>query len=61
MKNQHCHRCDQDLHPDRIVWLELHNGRGTFHEPGTVPPENSQGEFPFGAACAQNQLKEDAS
>jgi hypothetical protein len=52
-----CERCGEELHPDREVYLELDQRTRTYAKEGTVPPEHSQGGFPFGAACAQKELQ----
>lgn len=53
------HRCERcrKRHLAEFVWLELDTERGTYHEPGTVPRERSQGLFPFGVQCAVQELK----
>jgi hypothetical protein len=50
-----CERC-RKRHLAEFVWLELDTVNGTYHEPGSVPPERSQGLFPFGAHCAKKEL-----
>jgi hypothetical protein len=52
---QHCERCGKK-HLREAVWLELDAGTGQYHRPGVVPPERSQGGFPFGADCAKQAL-----
>jgi hypothetical protein len=52
-----CTQCDQPLDEAAAVWLELNCNLGTYHASGTVPPEQSQGCFPFGAACARAILR----
>lgn len=49
---QHCERCGKLLDNERIVWLELNQNSGRYHEDGMVPEEESQGSFPFGPDCA---------
>jgi hypothetical protein len=51
-----CARCGK-RHLGAFVWLELNTVTGTYHEPGTVPPEQSQGLFPFGGQCAKQAIK----
>ena len=53
-----CARCGKDLKAGRnAVWLEMATATGEFQAPGTsLPVEQSQGCFPFGAACARNVL-----
>ena len=56
-----CVRCGAKLDEKLIVWLELDNTTGIYHQIGNtlvVLEENSQGAFPFGSACAQRQLRE---
>jgi len=51
---QWCTRCKQRLHnPKTTFWLELSCATNEFHEIGSgkIPPEESQGEFPFGTRC----------
>jgi hypothetical protein len=52
-----CERCLEQLNPKTAVWLELNSYTGTYSEPGSVPEEESQGCFIFGAACAKAVLK----
>jgi len=54
--NQSCTKCEKKLDYEKIVWLELNSHTGVYTLPGMVPEEESQGVFPFGAACAQKQL-----
>ena len=51
----YCERCGVEIKPGREVWLELNSVTGTWHTPedAQVPPEQSQGCFPFGADCAR--------
>lgn len=52
-----CERCGEQLNERRAVWLEKSWRTGLFHaEGGAVPTEESQGGFPFGAACARAVL-----
>lgn len=53
----YCERCGEELNPSRAVWLELNMDTGVYHKEGTVPQEQSQGCFTFGAACARRELK----
>jgi hypothetical protein len=53
---ERCQRCDEELHPDREVWLELDVRHNTYTE-GNVPEEHSQGLFAFGPDCAAAVLK----
>lgn len=52
-----CVLCGRPLDMKKAVYLEMNQNTATFHEPGTVPPEESQGCFEFGAACARKVLK----
>lgn len=58
-ERQRCQRCDEELHPDRIVWLELnsHTGEWTKEAKEWTDGPESQGWFPFGVACAKRRLK----
>lgn len=58
LEPQRCERCNEPLKSSRIVWLELncHTGAWTAQE-GACPPEQSQGWFAFGSACAKRQLE----
>ena len=51
-----CTRCDELLNEARIVWLELNSRTGIYSSGPVEPPEDSQGGFPFGAACARRVL-----
>ena len=48
-----CEQCRKPLDDKKVVWLELNRDTLIYDRPGIVPPELSQGEFPFGAACAR--------
>lgn len=51
-----CHQCGETLR-GRVVWLEMNARTTTYHaNEGEVSPEESQGCFPFGAACARTVL-----
>jgi len=50
-----CERCGKPLDHSRSVWLELSFRSGRYAE--SVPPEESQGFFEFGADCARAILK----
>lgn len=53
-----CERCDEELTPQRAVWLELSMTDGLYYK--TIPQSHeSQGGFAFGQTCAKKQLKED--
>jgi hypothetical protein len=51
--NIYCERCGERLDEKLVVWLELNWSTGTYHTEGMVPPEKSQGGFPFGRNCAR--------
>jgi hypothetical protein len=57
MKTVKCERCGEKLNENKIKWLELSNTDGNYY---TKLPKGhlSQGAFPFGTACATNQIKE---
>lgn len=54
-KQKRCERCGKK-HIGAFVWLELDSVSGTYHRPGVVPPERSQGLFTFGFRCARQVL-----
>lgn len=54
---EHCTRCGEPLDPHASVYLELNTRTGRYQMDGSVPPEESQGGFPFGGACAQSVLR----
>ena len=51
----HCQRCGERLNPARIVWLDLNNQTLRYSRT-EWPAEESQGAFPFGAACARAEV-----
>lgn len=53
----YCTRCGEPLNPDKMVWLELNWETGKYAAVGMVPEDQSQGRFPFGAACARRVMK----
>lgn len=57
MEKQFCTRCNKELNPKNIVWLELSNTDGRYYN--TIPTgHRSQGCFPFGPDCAPKELKQ---
>lgn len=52
-----CLRCGKRLDHNKSTWLELNQFTGLYCEPGTVPENESQGEFEFGPDCAKAILK----
>ncbi len=48
-----CTCCERPLNQKRMVWLELDQRDNTFHARQDIPPEQSQGWFPFGQTCAR--------
>lgn len=56
---QECTKCDRPLDDTKIVWLELNGRTGIYYRSADeeVPARETQGEFPFGEACAQRVLK----
>lgn len=46
-----CERCGEMLYQENTIWLEFNAATNTYHKPGTVPEEQSQGIFPFGRGC----------
>jgi hypothetical protein len=57
MSERYCTKCGKELKAGRVVWLELSWKSGKYAECGEVEPLESQGCFPFGADCAQAELK----
>jgi hypothetical protein len=55
-----CTRCHRPVEQEKAVWLELNTDSGLYEEPGTVPPEDSQGGFAFGPDCAEVVRKDRA-
>lgn len=55
---QTCERCQRELHPDRVVLLELNctNNRWTTTDK-PWPEKESQGCFTFGPGCAAAALE----
>lgn len=54
---QYCQRCGERIKPGREVWLEMNSRTGTYHRTeDEVPASESQGWFPFGAACAKSVI-----
>lgn len=51
-----CTCCGRRL-SGKIAWLELDQRIDRYHDGGDVPPEWSQGWFPFGMTCAKNAEK----
>lgn len=52
---EYCRRCNRELAPGTEVWLELDQRFGVYHDFGGVPEDQSQGEFAFGADCAERE------
>jgi hypothetical protein len=52
-----CRCCERKLR-GKVAWLELDQRTWTYHDRGGVPPDNSQGWFPFGMTCARKKLAE---
>lgn len=55
--NGYCTCCKRPLKA-KFAWLELDQRTSTFHDFGGVPPDLSQGWFPFGMSCARKKLTE---
>lgn len=55
--NRRCTCCEREL-KSKVAWLELDQRTSCYHDFGGVPPERSQGFFPFGLACARKMLAE---
>jgi hypothetical protein len=52
-----CIRCGKRIDHNKSAWLELSCATGLYCEPGSVPEDDSQGGFEFGADCARAILK----
>lgn len=55
-REEFCTCCERKLNPEKTVMLALDCGSGLYSKGGT-PELESQGWFPFGAACARKVLK----
>ena len=55
MLKRHCTCCGRLLRGS-VAWLELDQRTDTYHDRGGVPPDASQGWFPFGLTCARRML-----
>jgi hypothetical protein len=55
---KHCECCGRKLHEGRMAWLEKSFKTNRWYEPGECPPDESQGCFPFGKACARNAMRD---
>jgi hypothetical protein len=55
ISERYCTCCNRQL-TGRIRWLELDQRNGTYHDREDVPPEKSQGWFPFGMSCARKAV-----
>jgi len=53
----HCERCGEKLNPTKAVWLDL-SWRSNLYSAKPWPEDESQGGFPFGAACSRAILRE---
>lgn len=51
-----CERCGR-RHVTGWVWLEFNLTTNTWHKPGEVPDDQSQGLFRFGIHCARLMLE----
>ena len=52
---RYCTCCRRPLKA-KVAWLELDQRTDTYHDRGNVPPDKSQGWFPFGISCARTLL-----
>jgi hypothetical protein len=48
-----CEKCGRVLDPDEAVWIEWDTRLGGPAKTFPVPPEHSQGAFPYGRDCAK--------
>lgn len=51
---RYCTCCKKPL-SGKVAWLELDQRTNDYHDDGGVPPEQSQGWFPFGMTCAKKE------
>ncbi len=51
-----CTYCGAKLNPNRTAYLEKSFKTNRWYKPGECPPDESQGGFPFGTACAKRVL-----
>lgn len=54
-----CTKCGKIIKSDKTLYLELDQRDGKYYACGTVPPEHSQGAFPFGPDCIIKQYKKE--
>jgi hypothetical protein len=59
--SRYCTHCERDLSGHAFRWLELDQRTGAYHDFNDVPPEKSQGWFPFGLTCGQKLVKQEAA
>lgn len=59
--SQYCTCCERELTGRAVRMLELDQRTQTYHDLGDVPPDRSQGWFPFGLKCAKNQIAQHKS
>lgn len=55
---RYCTCCKRDLSGHAFRWLELDQRTQTYHDDQNVPPDRSQGWFPFGLTCAKKLVKQ---
>jgi hypothetical protein len=53
----YCNCCGRELDPRKAVWLELSFETGRWYPEAKCPPDESQGHFPFGVACARSVMR----
>lgn len=51
-----CTCCERPLR-GKVAYLELEEGTARYTDSGLIPPERSQGWFPFGLTCAAKELR----
>lgn len=54
---QRCECCGRELDAAKTVWLELSFRTNRWYPAHECPPDESQGHFPFGSACAAKTLR----
>lgn len=51
-----CTCCNKPIKTE-VVWLELDQRNGSYHDRGDIPGDKNQGGFPFGKICAKKLKK----
>lgn len=59
--DDYCTCCGRKLNPKTMVWLEKSFKTNRWYRADQCPPDQSQGNFAFGAACARNTLSKQST